>query len=342
MKKILIVDDEPMMLKIADRALRDHFETILASSGEEAVELFAENKPDMVISDLKMPSMSGYELKQIIQSGKSGDVPFIFMTADDTDESEAAGRDMGAADYIRKPIKADALLARVNNIFDGGVSCGSADDGAADNAGPSAGSSDNAAMERELSEIPSWIIDEPLIQERTGIENCASAEAFLSAIDIFTTHISNNIKILENCFATGDIENYTIKSHGLKSTSRIIGAMTLSTKAAAMEKAGNDKDLDYIKREHASFIEECRRHEKIFLEHESQGEKEAITTEEFEDAIMAIHEFSLEEDYGIVESIVDSLMKRALSPEAFHKLTKIKTCLIQLDWDEIRKITGEN
>ena len=337
MRRILIVDDEPMMLKIADRALRDHYETILASSGEEAVELFMKNSPDMVVSDLKMPEMSGYELKQIIESKAGVKIPFIFLTSDETRESEEKGRELGAADYIKKPVKAEILLSRVRNIFENpdGNSGGSQEE----NNEPQDDEQDSEFIQNELKKIPSWILEEPLIQEKDGIRNCASAEAYLSSIEIFTRHIANNIQILERCFESGDLENYTIKAHGLKSTSRIIGCMTLSSKAAAMEKAGNDKDVDYIKREHASFIEECRRHQDIFIHHEQEEEKEAITEEEFEDAIMAIKEFAIEEDYGIVESIVESLTKRALRPDELDKINKIKACLISLDWDEIRRIT---
>ena len=62
MKKILIADDEPMMAKLAARALRDGYEILTVSSGAEALEIFEAEKPDLVISDVKMPGMSGFEL----------------------------------------------------------------------------------------------------------------------------------------------------------------------------------------------------------------------------------------------------------------------------------------
>lgn len=117
MKRILIVDDEPIMLKLVSRALSGRYETILAASGQEAVERFRELPPDMILSDLKMPLMSGYELQNIIQSESKKRIPFIFMTSDESDESESKGFEQGAADYIRKPIKADLLLKRIERIF---------------------------------------------------------------------------------------------------------------------------------------------------------------------------------------------------------------------------------
>lgn len=118
MQKILIVDDEPMMLMIASKILSQKYAVICANSGAEAVELFETEKPDMVLSDLFMPEMDGYELHAILQSKSSETIPIIFMTADDSDESESHGFEIGAADYIRKPLKADILLRRVGNIFD--------------------------------------------------------------------------------------------------------------------------------------------------------------------------------------------------------------------------------
>lgn len=118
MQKILIVDDEKMMLKLATRILSKNYDIVCASSGAEAIELFDNEKPDMVLSDLLMPEMDGYELHRILNEKSAEMVPIMFMTADESDESESHGFEIGAADYIRKPLKADILLRRVANILD--------------------------------------------------------------------------------------------------------------------------------------------------------------------------------------------------------------------------------
>ena len=118
MQKILIVDDEKMMLKLATRILSKNYEIICASNGIEAIKLFENEKPDMVLSDLLMPEMDGYELHRILNEKSAETVPIMFMTADESDESESYGFEIGAADYIRKPLKADILLRRVANILD--------------------------------------------------------------------------------------------------------------------------------------------------------------------------------------------------------------------------------
>ena len=117
MSKILIVDDERIMLMLARRILSSKYDVVTAMSGAEAIEIFERERPDLILSDLMMPQMNGYEMHKILQEKFSETVPIIFMTADESDESESKGFAAGAADYIRKPIKPDILLRRVENIL---------------------------------------------------------------------------------------------------------------------------------------------------------------------------------------------------------------------------------
>ena len=118
MSKILVVDDEEMMLMMARHILSTKYEVITASDGFEAIELFEREHPDMVLSDLMMPEMDGYELHRILQEKSAGSVPIMFMTADESEESESKGFEVGAEDYIRKPMKPDVLLRRVGIIIE--------------------------------------------------------------------------------------------------------------------------------------------------------------------------------------------------------------------------------
>ena len=118
MSKILIVDDDEMMIMLARRILSTKYEVVTATSGAEAIEIFEQERPDMVLSDLMMPEIDGYELHRLLQE-KSGEVvPIMFMSASEDDESEIKGFEMGAADYIHKPMRPDVLLRRVGNIIE--------------------------------------------------------------------------------------------------------------------------------------------------------------------------------------------------------------------------------
>ena len=118
MKKIMIVDDEKIYLMMTNHILSSAYDTVCASSGAEAIELYKKERPDMILSDLRMPEMSGYELQQALQNEYEEKIPFMFMTADTDEETESKGFENGAMDFIRKPFRADILLKRVSNILD--------------------------------------------------------------------------------------------------------------------------------------------------------------------------------------------------------------------------------
>ncbi len=117
MKKILIVDDMKVSLMMTENMLSGEYKTFCASSGPEAIEIYHQERPDMVLSDLQMPGMSGYELQKKLQSEYQEQIPFMFMTADQDEEAESKGFDNGAMDFIRKPFRPDVLLRRVANIL---------------------------------------------------------------------------------------------------------------------------------------------------------------------------------------------------------------------------------
>ena len=118
MSKILIVDDDEMMIMMARHILSTKYEVVTATTGAEAIKIFENERPDMVLSDLMMPELDGYELHRILQEKSGETVPIMFMSANEGDESEIKGFEQGAADYIHKPLKPDVLLRRVGNIIE--------------------------------------------------------------------------------------------------------------------------------------------------------------------------------------------------------------------------------
>jgi len=117
MKKILIVDDVDVLREMTAFMLEGQYETFCAGSAEEATEIYRREKPDMVLSDFRMPGKTGYEFQIELQNEFHKKIPFMFMTADKSDEVESKGFDNGAMDFIRKPFQPDVLLRRVANIL---------------------------------------------------------------------------------------------------------------------------------------------------------------------------------------------------------------------------------
>ena len=117
MKKILVVDDMLVSLMMTENMLSSNYEVVCASSGKEAIEVYRREHPDMVLSDLRMPGMSGYELQSTLQDEYNTIIPFMFMTADHDEQTEIQGFENGAMDFIKKPFLPDILLRRVANIL---------------------------------------------------------------------------------------------------------------------------------------------------------------------------------------------------------------------------------
>lgn len=114
MPKILLVDDEPDILEFLKYNLEHQgFEVLLAHNGEEAINKLSE-KPDLIVLDIMMPKMDGYETCRRIKAKKEYEnIPIVFLTAKNGEKDEINGLAVGASDYIQKPVSSNKLIARV-------------------------------------------------------------------------------------------------------------------------------------------------------------------------------------------------------------------------------------
>jgi putative two-component system response regulator len=112
---ILIVDDTPENLTVLGELLQPSYRVLAANSGRRAIQLAGGNpRPDLILLDVMMPDMDGYAvLRQLRQSPQTQDIPIIFVTAMDNTEDEERGLELGAVDYITKPLRPGIVLARV-------------------------------------------------------------------------------------------------------------------------------------------------------------------------------------------------------------------------------------
>jgi CheY-like chemotaxis protein len=111
---ILIVDDEPGNIEILSETLGDSYEILFAVSGKEALEIAKHQIPDMIILDIIMPVMSGYEVLRNLKLNPSlKEIPIIFITALNQEDQETRGLTLGAVDYIPKPFNAAIVKLRV-------------------------------------------------------------------------------------------------------------------------------------------------------------------------------------------------------------------------------------
>ena len=112
--RILIVDDELLNLKILSNILSADYELSVATNGEQALEVAGRNPPDLILLDVVMPVMHGFDVcKALKKDPQLTHIPVIFVTSMDDESNEAAGLDAGACDYITKPVNPAIVMARV-------------------------------------------------------------------------------------------------------------------------------------------------------------------------------------------------------------------------------------
>ncbi|WP_100637921.1 HD domain-containing phosphohydrolase [Marinobacter salexigens] len=113
-KTLLLVDDEPANLQVLRNILSDQYRLLFAKDGERALELARSEKPNLILLDVMMPGMSGYTVCENLKAeSRTSGVPVIFVTALSGPDDENRGFELGAVDYITKPVNAAIVRARV-------------------------------------------------------------------------------------------------------------------------------------------------------------------------------------------------------------------------------------
>ncbi|MFP3854186.1 MAG: response regulator transcription factor [Anaerolineales bacterium] len=123
MTKILVAEDERDIRELINFTLRLRgYEVVLARDGEEALELALKEHPDLVLLDIRMPRMSGYEVCQLIKDNEATKhIPVVFLTAKGQESEVQQGMKAGATDYILKPFSPDTLVERLQKHLEGEV-----------------------------------------------------------------------------------------------------------------------------------------------------------------------------------------------------------------------------
>ena len=115
-KKILIIDDSIEHIKILISLLEDLYDIHFAKNGKHGLELLAATSPDLILLDILMPEMDGFEVcQEIKKTDKGKETPLIFISARGEDEDETRGLELGAIDYITKPFNPAIVRARIRN-----------------------------------------------------------------------------------------------------------------------------------------------------------------------------------------------------------------------------------
>lgn len=252
--KILIVDDTKMNLVVATEFLKDtKIDIDTAGGGKEAVGLALKNKYDVILMDQRMPEMDGEETLNVIRSHEEGPnigTPVICLTADAVVGARERYLSKGFDDYLTKPIDSTSLEKTLKKYIPSEkIELVSIEEKASSE--PEAKVSENCDVS-EFSVLSGYGID-----TEKGTANCGGDKDFyLSILKEYQKDADEKKTKLMTFLEKGNLKDYAILIHSLKSTSATIGAMAPSKLAKDLEAAANKDDKEYILENQDAFLKE--------------------------------------------------------------------------------------
>lgn len=197
------------------------------------------------------------------------------------------------------------------------------------------------AADESISETK-WYEEIPGIDPEAAVKNSGSEEAFLSVLKIYYDSYEVKSGEIQKFFDSEDWENYTIKVHALKSSSRLVGAIQLGNDAEAMEMAGKERDTGYITAHHEALMNEYRTIiDALTPELGVADDRPDIPADMLKDAYAGLSEFAEAMDYELAKMITDSVKEYRLPEDDSERFVRLGECLSRLDWDGIKEILKE-
>ncbi|MCR4618001.1 MAG: response regulator [Lachnospiraceae bacterium] len=337
--RILVVDDTEMNLTVIKSLLKRTLIKIdTAMSGKDAVRMSSDNPYDIFFIDHMMPDMDGIEtLKAIRACGVSKDAPMIALTANAISGAREMYLAAGFTNYLSKPVDGELLERMIKDMLPSekveavDYSMGSEDS-----------ISTNVLDKENNNKFIEYLTYMDEIDEEAGLKNCGSEEGYTSVLSVFHQTAKDKADEIEKLYKNGDMENYTIKVHALKSSARIIGAGHLSELARKLEEAGKNKDSEFIA-EHTDELLNLYRslNEGLSWLDRTDEELPEISEKMLQEAYQTITEIAGNYDYELMDEIIKNLRGYRLPPLDNEKLSEIEKMLMELDWDGIMKKAGE-
>ena len=340
---ILVVDDTKMNLTVVRGLLKEtQIKIDTAESGSETLTLVAKNKYDIIFLDQRMPVMDGIETLHAMQHMEGNlniGVPCIALTANAISGAREMFLQEGFDDYVSKPVDGSRLEKLIRKYLPSELVIKpgdkSFDEGAeAESDGENEGEigEGGASSSREIEIIKA--IEE--IDYKSAVRNCMNDDILLEAAKDFIGAALDNSAAIEGFWKSGDLKNYTIKVHALKSSSRLIGAMGLSEKAAYLEKCGDDGKKDEIDAKTPDLLAYYRQlYDKLSKIEESNeaDDRELIEPERLQEAYMAIAEMVRSFDFDGADDVLKMLEVYRIPDDEAEKYNNIKKLVSRLDRD---------
>ncbi len=331
--KILVVDDTKMNLTVILGLLKKtKVQVDTAESGKETLQLVQKNTYDMIFLDHRMPEMDGIETLEAMKElpgNLNKNTVCIALTANAVSGARQTYLDAGFQDYLSKPIDADRLEKMLMENLPPEKVIRSGEDGF---------DTDDADVQKtssyrdELSKYTGINIEE-------AIKNCGGEELVESVISDFRDNIPEKLRLIREYEEAGDIRNYTIQVHALKSSARIIGAGELSEKAAYLEECGNADKTDEIKEKTPEILKLLESYEEhLKADKKDEDTRPEISAEELQNAFRDMKELMEAFDYDNVAEIYKMLSGYKVPSELKEKFELVGKYIGLVDREKLLEL----
>ncbi len=327
--KVLVVDDTPVNLTVFTSLLsRTKIQIDTAESGDEAIQMYKNKHYDVIFLDHMMPDKDGIETLAEMHGLKetpNDATPIICLTANAISGMREMYINAGFDDYITKPIDPDRLETLLLAYLPKGKIAPPDDESAEDEV-----------------QIPDFVFDIPELDVGSGLGHCGSKQSYMLTLKMYLDTAAKNADDLEKFWNAGDLKNTTIRVHALKSTSRVIGALSLGEHAAELEKAGDAGDVEKLKNELPGLIEDYRKL-AASLEPLNEADKPdpeddtrpLISDDYLKEAYTALSEFCASYDFDSVAHVVESLSAYRMPEDEVTRYDLLVKAVDNYDYDLI-------
>ncbi|MGN0316939.1 MAG: ATP-binding protein [Lachnospira sp.] len=324
--RILVVDDLPLNLKVVCSLLKNtRIKIDTAVSGQECLEYAGNFKYNVIFIDHMMPDMDGMETLARLKKDKNGfnyDTPTVALTANAISGARKQYIDAGFTEYLTKPIDSSKLEKMLISLLPEEMVTICSEE------------VDNTDNIQDYAEVD-------YIDVAAGVEASGGRDVYDMAVEEFAITLDSRAGEIEKFWNDGDIRNYTIQVHALKSAARLIGAMELSELAKELEQCGKEEDIETINARTPELLDMYRslKPSLEILTGKDEGAKdnlkEMISKQQIDEAVEVMLEGLEVFDFDMVESVINQLSEYNMPEEFEEKYKKLKVLFAEVARDEM-------
>lgn len=337
--KLLFVDDTAMNLDVIKGLLKNTGMTIdTVLSGKQAIEAVKKNTYDILFIDHRMPDLDGIETlhkMKALKNNMSAGKPCIALTANAISGVKKMYLNEGFDDYLSKPVNPAKLEEMIRHYLPSEYI-----EESTENETPSdtSESDEYSSFLEKLSQINE-------LDAASALRNCGEPEVLLMTIKQYHSSIDAKASELQQFYDVEDWKNYEIKVHALKSTSRLIGAITLSKLAEHLEQSCSKNEIIEIKNNHKDFLDLYNGYKDILKplidDNQDDASKKEISESELSEKIKQMIEYADSFDIDGLDQLVKELSSVKLPLDFSQEFSNISQCIQNVDFKQLRILLAE-